>query len=110
VAQAAAELETLNRHHAESQEQARQAIDALEQENADRTKWAEEQQAEIASIQADRETLIKRLDETEQRVVERSEWAKRLDSELTGVQEQLDRIKSTLAYRASRRFGFFRDP
>lgn len=109
VANAALELEKLNKYHAESREKAQQAIDALEQENADRTKWAEQQQAEIASIQADRETLIKRLDETEQRVAERSEWAKGLDSELTAVRQQLDRIKSTLAYRASRRFGFFRE-
>jgi len=108
--EATVEIERLNRHHAESQEQAQQAIDALEQENADRTKWAKQLQAEIESVQADRETLIKRLDETEQRVVERSEWAMSLDSELTKAREELDHIKSTLAYRASRRFGLFREP
>ena len=116
VSRLTSDLEKLNRDHDEldqlhtkSQQEARQAIDRLEEDNAEKLRWAGELQAEIETLEADRGTLMKRLEETEQIVVERTEWAQRLDRELNHVRQELAEIKGTLTYRVSRRVGIFRD-
>ena len=73
----------------EVQERSRNTIAQLEQDNADKEKWAHELEQEIKDVQADRRkcmtcsTMPKdRVDDAEKRVIERTEWAWRLDREL----------------------------
>jgi SAM-dependent methyltransferase len=99
----------LNRLHIKSQQDARRALDRLEQDNAEKLKWAQELEGDVKQLEADRATLIERLEETEQRVTERTAWAQRLDRELEQARQELAAIKATLAYRVSRRVGIIRD-
>ena len=88
------------------QEQVRE----LEQETAERTRWAQELDAELESVRSARRRLIERLDETEQRVIERSEWAMSLDRELKETQQYMASVRRSLVFRISRRIGLIRDP
>lgn len=99
-------ITTLEQHITTLQEQVRE----LEQENAERTRWAQELDAELESVRSDRRRLIERLDETEQRVTERSDWAMSLDRELKETQQHLASLKQSLVFRISRRIGLIRDP
>ena len=99
-------MRELKQHVKALQEQVRE----LEQENAERARWAEELNAELESVRSDRRRLIERLDETEQRVTERSDWAMSLDRELKETQQHLASLKRSLVFRISRRIGLIRDP
>jgi SAM-dependent methyltransferase len=116
VSRVTSELEKLNRDHDElnrlhtkSQQDARRALDRLEQDIAEKLRWVQELQGSIEQLETDRATLIERLEETEQRVTERTQWAQRLDRELDHARQELAAIKGTLAYRVSRRVGIIRD-
>ena len=100
------QMHELEQHITTLQEQVRE----LEQENAERTRWAQELDAELESVRSDRRGLIERLDETEQRVTERSNWAMSLDRELKETQQHLASLKQSLVFRISRRIGLIRDP
>ena len=100
------QMHELEQHITTLQEQVRE----LEQENAERTRWAQELDAELESVRSDRRRLIERLDETEQRVTERSDWAMSLDRELKETQQHLASLKQSLVFRISRRIGLIRDP
>jgi SAM-dependent methyltransferase len=100
-----AELETMCRLHAEAQKEAREAIDRLEADNAEKLNWARELEQELTRVREDREKCIGRLDEAEERVTERSKWAQRLDGELEELKAEMATIKGSLAYRVSRRVG-----
>ena len=89
--------------------EAQRALDHMEQEIVERTRWAKELNADLESVREDRRKLIKRLDEVEQRVIERSEWAISLDRELKETQQHLNHIKSAVAFRVCRRAGLILD-
>ena len=89
----------------EVQESAKKTIAQLEGENSDKEKWANRLEQELAGVRADREKCIKLLDDAEKRVIERTGWARQLDGELDEAQQELATIRSSLAYRVSKRIG-----
>jgi SAM-dependent methyltransferase len=129
--QTAAELETLSKINKAEQEKAQQAIDALEQENGRKTKWAEDLETKLdertkwslqleaenkevvgnyrrleeehQQAQAELKKCVDLLDRAEHTVIERTEWAQRLTRDL-------EALYASPAYRFGRRLGLAPNP
>jgi hypothetical protein len=131
LTQATAELDKLSKINKAEQEKAQQAIDELEQENARKTRWAEDLEAKLdertkwsvqleaenkevvanyqrleqqhQSTQAELRKCVELLDRAEQTVIERTQWAHRLTRDLEAVY-------ASPAYRLGRRLGLAPNP
>ncbi len=116
LTEARARVEEVQEELARDQENARSVvvgynakIAALEQENREKTKWAQDTEtrlsAEIQRMAAQFQALAATLAETEASLEERTRWAFRLEEEKRQLEEQLNMVRASRWIRLGRKVG-----